>query len=94
MADTFYAATQIKYGSRKGGSPDGEYTSKVFEPGDKVTGLPVEDMKGLWAAGALTREAPAKEEADEAPAEETPPAEPKAPASTSTRASGSGSSSK
>jgi hypothetical protein len=59
MANKFYAATRIKHGSRtEDGSQDGKYESKVFEPGDEVTGLSKEDMKGLWNAGALTQEAP------------------------------------
>jgi hypothetical protein len=66
MANTFYAATAIKYGERKeDGSQDGKYESKSFEPGDKVEGLSADTMKDLWRAGALTREAPKQEESDE-----------------------------
>lgn len=57
MADKFYAVTQINYGTRtEDGSRDGKYEKKVFKPGDHVTGLPPEEMKSLWNAGALRRE--------------------------------------
>ena len=75
MAKQYYAATKIKFGKRtENDTAEGKYESKVFEPGDKVTGLDVEDMKGLWNAGALTDQAPAGEEeaSDEEPAKETP----------------------
>ena len=53
MAKQYYAATKIKFGKRtENDTAEGKYESKVFEPGDKVTGLDVEDMKGLWNAGA------------------------------------------
>lgn len=86
---TYYATTNIKFGSRDGSEADGgrgKYESKTFKPGDKVVGLSVEDMKGLWAAGALTEEAPKQEEA-EAPAEkQEDPEDPKTPAAPKTPA--------
>jgi colicin import membrane protein len=66
----FYAATQIKFGKRvENGSAEGKYESKVFKVGDEVTGLTEEDMKGLWAAGALTQTAPEKDEDEDEEAE-------------------------
>jgi len=66
MAKTYYAVTKIKHGVRtEDGSQDGKYEQKVFEVGDKVTGLSANDMKSLWHAGALTDQAPAGQDEDE-----------------------------
>src|SRR6185503_16261210 len=59
MANQFWATTKIKFGKRaEDGSQEGKYESKVFEPGDEVTGLSKEDMKSLWDAGALRKTRP------------------------------------
>jgi hypothetical protein len=95
MAKTYYAATAIKFGKRtENGSAEGSYEQKKFAPGDKVEGLAVEDMKGLWNAGALTTEAPAKDENDsddEKPTEEKSSEE---EASTKTKTSSAGTAAK
>jgi len=63
MANQFWATTKIKFGKRaEDGSQEGKYESKVFEPGDEVTGLSKEDMKSLWDAGALTQTRPEGQE--------------------------------
>jgi len=87
MANTFYAATKIKFGKRdEDGSQDGKYTSIVFEVGDEVKGLAKEDMQGLWDAGALTRDKPAgakdADEDEEGPSGEADPKTPKPTKST------------
>jgi hypothetical protein len=46
MAKQYYAVNKIKFGR-------GNDEPLIFEANQQVTGLPVEEMKVLWAAGVL-----------------------------------------
>jgi len=53
MASTFYALNRIKSAEVVDENDPSKNREKIFQVGDKVTGLSPEDMKALWKAGAL-----------------------------------------